>query len=109
MLALVPLWSRLKGPIAEFFLTYGRVPLFAYVLHLFVAHGLMMLVGVAMGRDASAFQSFLFNPGQALPGWGFGLEVVYLVWAVTLLILFPLCRWFGKVKRTRTDWWLSYL
>lgn len=109
ILALVPLWSRLRGPVAEFFLTYGRVPLFAYVLHIFIAHGLMMLVGVATGRDAAAFQNFLFNPGGALPGWGFGLEIVYLVWAVTLLILFPLCRWFSKVKRERRDWWLSYL
>lgn len=110
VLALVPLWSRLKGPIAEFFLTYGRVPLFAYVLHIFVAHGLMALVGVAMGREFSSFQNFLFNPQQQLPGWGFGLEVVYLVWAVTLAILFPLCRWFGKVKRDNPGkWWLSYL
>ena len=110
MLALVPLWSRLKGPVAEFFLTYGRVPLFAYVLHIFVAHGLMMLVGVAMGREASAFQNFLFNPAAALPGWGFSLGYVYLFWALTLAILFPLCRWFGKVKRDNPGkWWLSYL
>ena len=110
MLALVPLWSRLRGWVAEIFLTYGRVPLFAYVLHIFVAHALMAAVGVAMGRDFSSFQSFLFNPGHALPGWGFGLEVVYLVWLVTLIILFPLCRWFGKYKRENRDkWWLSYL
>lgn len=110
ILALVPLWSRLKGLIAEFFLTYGRVPLFAYVLHIFVAHGLMMLAGVVHGRDASDFQNFLFNPGGQLPGWGFPLHWVYFFWALTLAILFPLCRWFGKYKRENAGkWWLSYL
>ncbi len=108
VLALVPLWSRLKGPLAELFLTYGRVPLFAYVLHIFIAHAIMMAVGVAMGRDASEFQAFL-GEEQALQGWGFPLWVVYAVWITVLAILFPLCRWFGALKRRRTDWWLSYL
>ena len=108
MLALVPLWSRLKGPLAELFLTYGRVPLFAYVLHIFIAHAIMMAVGVALGREASEFQAFLGDE-QALQGWGFPLWVVYAVWITVLVILYPLCRWFGALKRRRTDWWLSYL
>jgi len=26
-----------------------------------------------------------------------------------LAIIYPLCRWWGDVKRRRRDWWLSYL
>jgi len=26
-----------------------------------------------------------------------------------VVALYPLCRWFAKVKAERRDWWLSYL
>jgi hypothetical protein len=41
--------------------------------------------------------------------WGFGLWAAYLAWAVVLLVMYPLCRWWGHLKATRRDWWLSYL
>jgi hypothetical protein len=31
------------------------------------------------------------------------------VWLLVLVLLYPVCRWFAKVKSTRRDWWLSYL
>jgi hypothetical protein len=35
--------------------------------------------------------------------------VVYGVWILTVMLLYPLCRWFGNIKAIRRDWWLSYL
>jgi hypothetical protein len=35
--------------------------------------------------------------------------MVYLFWAIGLLILYPLCRWFAALKARRRDWWLGYL
>lgn len=49
------------------------------------------------------------NPGNKPPGWGFTLPVVYAVWALIVVSLYQLCRWFADVKRRRSDWWLSYL
>jgi uncharacterized membrane protein len=108
VLALMPLWSRMKGRIGEFFMTYGRVPLFAYVLHLFIAHGLEVLLGLATGQPFRDFQNIALDQ-SGLQDWGWPIGVVYLVWASVLAILYPLCRWFGRVKRERKDWWLSYL
>lgn len=108
VLTLMPVWERMKGPLAEFFLTYGRVPLFAYVLHLFIAHGLEAGLGLATGQPFHDFQGVALDQ-SGLQDWGWPIWVVYLVWALTLAILYPLCRWFGRVKRQRKDWWLSYL
>jgi hypothetical protein len=36
------------------------------------------------------------------------LPIVYLVWAVVLLALYPPCRWFAGLKQRRSDAWLSY-
>jgi hypothetical protein len=24
-------------------------------------------------------------------------------------LIYPLCKWYARVKERRTDWWLSYL
>jgi hypothetical protein len=31
------------------------------------------------------------------------------VWLATILLLYPACRSFAKLKARRKDWWLSYL
>jgi uncharacterized membrane protein len=82
--------GRLGGPL----LVFGRVPLFFYLLQWPLAHGL-----------AVAFAALRGQP----PGYGPGLPIVYLMTAVTLVLLYYPCRWFADVKRRRRDAWLSYL
>ncbi len=96
-------------------IVFGRVPLFYFILHFYLIHVLVVLA--AFLRYGSAAASFIFNPvpsmgspPQLFPaGFGYSLLVVYGVWILTLALLYPLCRWFAKVKATRRDWWLSYL
>jgi hypothetical protein len=35
--------------------------------------------------------------------------VIYALWAAVVLILFPLCRRYARLKQNRKDWWLRYL
>jgi hypothetical protein len=42
-------------------------------------------------------------------GFGFSLPVVYLLTALMVAMLYPLCRWYDGVKRRGTEWWWSYL
>ncbi len=102
--------ERLKGPAAKVLVTFGRVPLFYYLLHFFGAHLLAAAVGVAMGYPFSAFVWGPAGPdAQALQGWGFPLGVVYLIWIAVVAALYPLCLWWAGLKARRNDWWLSYL
>jgi uncharacterized membrane protein len=93
-------------------LVIGRVPLFYFVLHVVLMHGLAVLICyVRYGAVHWMFES----PGLAQfpvtqpPGWPVSLPVVYVLWACVVAMLYPLCRWFAAVKRRRADWWLSYL
>jgi hypothetical protein len=43
------------------------------------------------------------------PEIGFGLPGIYAVWVVVLLLLYPLCRWFARLKERRGEWWWRYL
>jgi hypothetical protein len=45
-----------------------------------------------------------------LKGYGFPLWVVYAVWILVIVLLYPLCKKFDIYKQTHKDkWWLSYL
>ncbi|WP_448702668.1 DUF1624 domain-containing protein [Mucilaginibacter sp. AW1-3] len=91
---------------------FGRVPLFYYLLHFFLIH-LMAIVGA--GFLGYAWQDMILsvriNASAALKGYGFTLATVYLVWAILLIILYPLCKWFDSYKRANLakHRWLSYL
>jgi uncharacterized membrane protein len=105
IMLLVP-FERWTGAVARFFIVYGRVPLFFYVLHLYLIHAVAVLVAGATGFGTQA----LMREWMLIPeGWGFSLPVVYLVWAGVVLALYPLCRWFAGVKARRREAWLSYL
>ncbi len=85
---------------------YGRVPLFYYVLHIYVIHALAIGAAYLAHRDVGT----LFTVAFAFPkDYGFGLPVVYAVWLVIVSSLYLPCRWFAGVKQRRHDPWLSFL
>jgi hypothetical protein len=50
------------------------------------------------------------GPRKLYPAdFGFELWGAYLMWALIVVAMYPLCRWFADVKARRRDWWLSYL
>lgn len=112
VMVLYPLLAKLRGPVMTLLLTYGSVPLIAYVAHIFVVHLVAVLSRVVTGQDASglsnAIGKFIFAPDTQL-GISFPLWYVYIAWVVVLATIYPLCRWWAGVKRRHRDWWLSYL
>jgi uncharacterized membrane protein len=93
-------------------LTIGKVPLFYYALHFFLIHALAVVICYARyGTAHWMFESpdLAHYPFSPPPGWGFSLPVIYLLWALVVSTMYPLCRWFAAVKERRRDAWLSYL
>jgi len=106
--ASLAVFERWQGPVARFFIVFGRVPLFFYVLHIFLIHALAVLAAyVTIGGPASLIGSV--KPLELPEEYGFGLPVVYLVWIGVTLMLYPLCRWYADVKRRSRNTLLSYL
>jgi uncharacterized membrane protein len=108
----IPLIERWRGPSARFFMTFGSVPFFAYVVHLYLAHSLAIAVELLVGANPAGLFNVLYkgvlHPEQ-LDGTGVPLYLTYLTWMVVIATLYPLCRWFSAVKRRRRDWWLGYV
>ena len=94
-------------------IVYGRVPLFYFLVHIFLIH--VLTIPFAFLRYGQA--AFLLNPLPSMggpmkiypPDYGYPLWVVYAVWVAVVVLLYPLCLWFASLKQRRGDWWLSYL
>jgi len=94
----------------NFFVTFGRVPMFFYILQWFTAHTIAVLLHLIFGKPVHwLFQTPIDWFTHPPVGNGFNLIVVYLSWIGGVLLLYPLCKWFAGVKARRRDWWLSYL
>lgn len=106
---LFTLLEKLQGPLASVLVTFGRTPLFTYICHVYIAHGLMLLAALATGYPAAAATDFLLGGNMVKHNWGVSLGITYLVWLAVLAMLYPLSRWFEGVKRRRRDWWLGYV
>jgi uncharacterized membrane protein len=110
-LLLLAAFDRPAGKVGRICITFGRVPLFFYLLHVPLIH--LAALGAAYVRYGHAGflldHPLLLGRPQFPSGYGYGLPVVYLVWIAIVVSLYPLCRWFERVKRTRRSPWLSYL
>jgi uncharacterized membrane protein len=88
-----PRWAR---PLVVF----GRVPLFFYVLHLYLIHLLALGVALASGQDWH-WLGWRGQPIESRTGYGHGLGTVYLLWVLVIVLLYPLCRWYMRLKQRR--------
>lgn len=98
-LMLLAAFEHARGRIADWLATFGRVPFFYYVVHLYLIHALAIVAAFGMTGVFAARG----------PEIGLGLPGVYLAWLLVLALLYPLCRWFADVKARRKEWWWSYL
>ena len=98
--------ERARGAVSRVVTVYGRVPMFYYILHLFLIHVLAYGFAVWQGGDGS----FLSLDTESFPAWyGTSLAGVYLAWVIVVALLYVPCRWYAQLKARRTYWWLGYI
>ena len=99
-----------SGRFAKIILVYGRVPLFYYIVHFYVLHLLTAVFFLARGHSVEEGMNVPVPFKFVMPGEGYNLGVVYLVWMAVVIALYPLCKWYDNYKTThREKKWLSYL
>ena len=108
---LLALFDRKLGALSKPFIVIGRVPLFFYVLHLPLIHGLAVFFAYLRHGYAGAIwvgPVFATDGSGLPPNYGYGLLTVYGIWILVVALLYPLCHWFAALKQRRRDAWLSY-
>lgn len=103
--------EKLKGRVVNFFCVFGRVPFFFYIIHIYLIHFLALIVAefTGFGWQKMILPALPFRV-EELKGFGFNLAVVYLIWILVIVMLYPLCKKFDSYKQNHKEkWWLSYL
>ena len=100
-----PATSGLGGAL----LIFGRVPLFFYVLHLYLIHTMAIVAAIAFHQPVAWLLHGGFFLNEIPEGYGHSLPFIYLMWITAVVILYFPCRWWAGLKQRRKDWWLSYL
>ena len=110
-IALMPLLERVRGPLARWITVFGRVPFFYYALHIPLIHALALLVSRIREGGVNPWLFTNHPMGNPPPpdGYTWSLGLLYLVWALSVLLLYFPSRWFAERKAARKEWWLSYL
>ncbi|MEP7109685.1 MAG: heparan-alpha-glucosaminide N-acetyltransferase domain-containing protein [Ferruginibacter sp.] len=104
--------ERANSAVAKFISVYGRVPMFYYLVHIYLIHLTAMLFSELF--TTLDWRTWILNKplwfNDELKGYGFSLGIVYLVWLSIVIGLYPLCKWYDRYKQTHKEkWWLSYL
>lgn len=91
---------------------FGRVPMFYYIAHIFLIHGLAIIAVMLQGHPwTDMILNTRVNSSPRLKGYGYDLVVVYLIWMAVVCLLYPWCKSYDQYKRMHGvhKWWLSYL
>ena len=99
----------MKNKFTEIATVYGKVPLFYFILHWYILHPIMFLIVFLQGYKISDLV-FGFNLGRPKGPSGVNLWLIYLIWILVVIMLYPVCKWYGKYKQTHKEIkWLRYL
>jgi uncharacterized membrane protein len=108
---LIVFWSEGRtNKLIEILKVFGKVPLFYYLIHWYVVHLTMFVIVFAQGYKASDLVFGPFKFGRPDTGGGVSLPYVYLIWLTIVILMYPLCKWYGAYKEAnKSKSWLRYL
>ena len=109
-LLFLPALENVQNRFTKVMNTFGRVPFFYYLLHVYSIHllcvGLYFIQGFTFKDLFSKPMSFAFRPDS---GFGIALPYVYIVWLAVLVLCYYPSRWYDRYKSTHSKWWLGYI
>jgi uncharacterized membrane protein len=105
LILLMPAFDRWRGWMATALETFGRVPLFYYVLHIPLIH--LAAIAISLIRTGAVtpwlFGNHPLEPPEPPDGYRWSLSLLYLVTAVCVGVLYLACRWYAEWRRERTS------
>lgn len=98
--------DKITGRLKNTLVMFGRVPFAFYIAHFYLLRLFNMILASYQGFEPHEMMTlFFFLP----KGYGVSIVGVYIGWMLTIVILYPFCKWVAEVKSRRKDWWLSYI
>lgn len=110
MFLLIWLSEKASGKVTSILETYGKVPMFYYLLHWYLIHITLLITLRFQGItfDEMDFSGLQFGRPKAIPS-GLSLVWVYVVWIGIVCVLYFPVKWYARYKATHSATWLRYV
>ena len=111
-IAVIPLLERARGALFDALTTFGRVPMFYYLLHLPLIHTVAVIISLVRTPESTPWLFFnhpLRNPPPP-DGYTWSLPLLYVVTTLVVVMLYFPCRWYAarRARGPRT-WFTTYI
>lgn len=103
LIACLPFAEKAKGWLSNVLATFGRVPLFYYILHILIIHLGALVINYFRGGSMS-FEWYATAPYVEMPPehrWS--LLLLYAEFACDVILLYYLCSWYAKYKKAHPE------
>jgi uncharacterized membrane protein len=110
--ALAERWTgRATGRVASVIEVFGRVPMFYYLLHIPLIHLAACVVSRLREGHVNPwlFGNHPMDPGPVPDGYTWSLGLLYIVYAIVVILLYFACRWYAEKKRASRSALLKFL
>ncbi|MEH2420617.1 MAG: heparan-alpha-glucosaminide N-acetyltransferase domain-containing protein [Nostoc sp.] len=105
---LLYLFEKQKWRIFKPLVVFGQVPLFFYIIHLWLIHLTAILLALPKYGLKAIIMPFIVS--SLMPAdYGYDLPMIYNIWIIMIILLYPLCSWFRNYKTKYPNKWLKYL
>ncbi len=111
LLILLSILEKINTKVLQPLRTIGRVPLFYFILHFYLIHAIALIsFMIKTGKPFSEIDlHFAKSFGGITPEGGHSLAVVYLFWITIVLIMYPLCKVYDRIKSQHPGSFLRFL
>jgi uncharacterized membrane protein len=108
MFVVLSLVDDMQNSYSAIVTTYGKVPLFYFIIHWYLLHPIMFLIVFLQGYKTSDLV-FGVSLGRPKGLSGVSLFWTYVIWISVVILLYPVCKWYGRYKENHKDkLWLRY-
>ena len=103
--------ERWQGRITSVIETFGRVPMFYYLLHIPLIHLAACVVSLLREGHVNLwlFQNHPLDPGPVPAGYTWSLGLLYAVYAIVVSLLYFPCRWYAAKRKASRSALLKFL
>jgi uncharacterized membrane protein len=107
----IPLLEKARNRLTQWLRVFGQVPFFFYVLHIPLIHLSALLISLVRTPESTGWliANHPMQPPEVPPGYRWSLGLLYLVWAIVVVILYFACRWYSRVKSESKNPLLRFL
>lgn len=107
----IPFLENAKSRFAGWLRVFGQVPFFFYVLHIPLIHLSALLISLVRTPESTGWliANHPMQPPEVPPGYRWSLGLLYLVWAIVVVVLYFACRWYAGIKARSNNQALRFL